>query len=341
MKPQLCTAALCLTCKAGETLGVDSQGPGAHRLNALQERSTNWVLYPRTSSNKPRRWPNWTLNWSYPCTDPTWALLSSSALQEAPWWMEGASTTLQCLQGWESHSKWKKNNSYLRGTEVDIKAPTQRSLCFFLWFMYCKILKRSPLLHSWRVQITPHIFLGGKQWSQSPTEAHGDGGSYIRTPGWALATFKSVKLKSSCSNPSSLPVHNEIAVVGPHRRPHVPVLCLWGLCVWPKDSSKPEKMQNKPRFKPWSIETIIQIQEQTSAGTSPGIYLFAIYPICKSLHSSFSTSPTHEWVEPSITVPNSPSGEEEEVHQPRDDGGQQAPILENLRQKEKVGGTTL
>lgn len=40
-KPQLHTAALCLTCKAGETLGVDSQGPGARKLNALQERSTN------------------------------------------------------------------------------------------------------------------------------------------------------------------------------------------------------------------------------------------------------------------------------------------------------------
>lgn len=37
-------------------------------------------------------------------------------------------------------------DSYSRGTEVDIKAPTQRSLCFFLWFMYCKILKEGKVL---------------------------------------------------------------------------------------------------------------------------------------------------------------------------------------------------
>lgn len=30
-----------LTCTAGGTLGADSQGPGARRLNALQENGTN------------------------------------------------------------------------------------------------------------------------------------------------------------------------------------------------------------------------------------------------------------------------------------------------------------
>lgn len=40
-------------------------------------------------------------------------------------------------------------DSYSRGTEVDIKAPTQRSLCFFLWFMYCKILKKNSSLMQW------------------------------------------------------------------------------------------------------------------------------------------------------------------------------------------------
>lgn len=37
-------------------------------------------------------------------------------------------------------------DSYSQGTEVDIKAPTQRSLCFFLWFMYCKILREGKAL---------------------------------------------------------------------------------------------------------------------------------------------------------------------------------------------------
>lgn len=69
--------------------------------------------------------------------------------------MEGASTGLQCLQVRAAipnipTSKSKKMDSYSRGTEVDIKAPTQRSLCFFLWFMYCKILKRNLLLRSGR-----------------------------------------------------------------------------------------------------------------------------------------------------------------------------------------------
>lgn len=39
----------------------------------------------------------------------------------------------------------KGTDSYSRGTEVDIKAPSQRSLCFFLWFMYCKILKENSV----------------------------------------------------------------------------------------------------------------------------------------------------------------------------------------------------
>lgn len=39
-------------------------------------------------------------------------------------------------------------DSYSRGTEVDIKAPTQRSLCFFLWFMYCKILKKKLVVNA-------------------------------------------------------------------------------------------------------------------------------------------------------------------------------------------------
>lgn len=161
MKPQLCTAALCLTCKAGETLGVDSQGPGAHRLNALQERSTNWVLYPRTSSNKPRRWPNWTLNWSYPCTDPTWALLSSSALQEAPWWMKGASTTLQCLQGWESHSKWKKKQFLLTWDRGGHQS-TNPAVSVLLPLVYVlQNTEEKPVV----TQLTcsdhaPHLFLG-------------------------------------------------------------------------------------------------------------------------------------------------------------------------------------
>lgn len=37
---------------------------------------------------------------------------------------------------------------YSHGTEVDIRAPTQRSLCFFLWFMYCKTLKEKLVLCS-------------------------------------------------------------------------------------------------------------------------------------------------------------------------------------------------
>lgn len=37
---------------------------------------------------------------------------------------------------------------YSHGTEVDIRAPTQRSLCFFLWFMYCKTLKEELVLCS-------------------------------------------------------------------------------------------------------------------------------------------------------------------------------------------------
>lgn len=28
------------------------------------------------------------------------------------------------------------------GTNVEVSAPTQRSLCFSLWLMYCRILKR-------------------------------------------------------------------------------------------------------------------------------------------------------------------------------------------------------
>ena len=50
MKPQLRIPALwqhCLTCKAEETLGADSQGPGAHRLDALQERSTDRAFKPK------------------------------------------------------------------------------------------------------------------------------------------------------------------------------------------------------------------------------------------------------------------------------------------------------
>lgn len=49
MKPQLHIPALwqyCLTCKAEETLGGDSQGPGAHRLGALQE-STDRAFIPK------------------------------------------------------------------------------------------------------------------------------------------------------------------------------------------------------------------------------------------------------------------------------------------------------
>lgn len=49
MKPQLRIPALWryrLTCKAEETLGGDSQGPGAHRLDALQE-STDRAFIPK------------------------------------------------------------------------------------------------------------------------------------------------------------------------------------------------------------------------------------------------------------------------------------------------------
>lgn len=30
----------------------------------------------------------------------------------------------------------------LRGTYVEVSTPTQRSLCFSLWLMYCRILRR-------------------------------------------------------------------------------------------------------------------------------------------------------------------------------------------------------
>lgn len=46
-----CVFLLCgrcsLTCKAEETPGADSQGPGAHRLDALQERSTDRAFIPK------------------------------------------------------------------------------------------------------------------------------------------------------------------------------------------------------------------------------------------------------------------------------------------------------
>jgi len=66
---------------------------------------------------------------------------------------------LQCLQARGTipnipASKSKKTASYSRGTEVDFKAPTQRSLCFFLWFIYCKILKRNLMLRSgWCLEV--------------------------------------------------------------------------------------------------------------------------------------------------------------------------------------------
>lgn len=46
------------------------------------------------------------------------------------------------------HPLPKNPKSYSQGTEVTFRAPTQRSLCFFLWLMYCKILTGSPSLSS-------------------------------------------------------------------------------------------------------------------------------------------------------------------------------------------------
>lgn len=97
-----------------------------------------------------------------------------------------------------------------------------------------------------------------------------------------------------------------------------------------------KRFANLERERPQKI-TVIQIQGQISPGTVLGDLLTSQIPT--TLIPTFAPSPLGarplHGLCPAAQRPDSPSGEEEEVHQPCDDGGQQTPILEDLGQKGK------
>jgi len=82
---------------------------------------------------------------------------------------------------------------------------------------------------------------------------------------------------------------------------------------------------------------VTQIQGQISPGRATGDPLTCQIPT--TLIPMLAPSPLGPHPPYGLCLaargPDSPSGEEKEVHQPRDDWGQQAPILEDLGQKGK------
>lgn len=113
----------------GGSSGNIQQDPKPSAHGAVQTRSPK-SFFPRAFFFSSSFFPNF-----YP--------------ERLPQGLEGASSCRKRAQFPTSPPPKPKNTkSYSRGTEVAFRAPTQRSLCFFLWLMYCKILTGSPSLPS-------------------------------------------------------------------------------------------------------------------------------------------------------------------------------------------------
>lgn len=93
MKPQLHIPTFCLTCRAGGTLGVDSQGPGARRWDALQGKHRKSFYFHQLMDSlirtSPRSVPSshkglGSFQWSTEQNNSEWALAALPWAQVQP-----------------------------------------------------------------------------------------------------------------------------------------------------------------------------------------------------------------------------------------------------------------